>query len=1165
MNSVIIGCILAVGASAAAAQSTQSSMQVFRLGVFDGASNEFATGVPTSSVIAEIGSSNSERQWYGTQPAVDLSAQPGSRTDITAAPRAIRFPIPGRPAAAYRLRVSLLIESRSVPGLRTCINGQCGVLYLDSPLDAHMGDSDDTFQSVHAPAEISFAFPGSWLRSGSNEVTFQVIQDKDEAVEGANITYDAVELDRTSAADLPELSSAAIVPTVFYVQQAGSLKEVVNVFIRSLGRFGSGSNIAITIGGRKFRAQLRDADFGQQRAEFKIPDFPRGTSAHLDWKVGGKNYRADQKIDPQKKWTLFLVPHIHLDIGYSDYQSKVAAIQSRAMDEGMDFAERVPGFKFSVDGSWVLDQFMQTRTAADRQRAVSAMKSGQLYVPAEYANLLTGFPTAETLIRSLYASANFSREHGTPFNYADITDVPSYSWSYPSVLAAAGIPYLVAGPNGHLTRAPVHLQGRLNEESPFWWVGPDGGKVLFWYGRHYWQGGMMFGLPPEVNAGRQTIPVFLRTYEHSSYKADAVILYGTQQENTDLFPQQAELAAKWNAQFAYPKLQYSGFYDALHAIAQQFGDAIPSISGDGGPYWEDGIAANAREAAMERQNESRAPSVDKLATLSSLVNPRVAPDKTALDHMWTNMVLMDEHTWNSHDSGTDETSDETAHQSEVKGMYAANARDIADFVARNSMAGLADAIPAGRGNLIVFNTLNWKRSALVNFDLEKGREIVDPVTGAVVPIQVLSESTKLTKVRFIATDVAAFGYKVFDLRRTANEPRAVKAEQSTTLENRFYRVELDPPSGAVRSIFDKQLRKELVNQQSPYRFGQYLYVSGGDTRPNTLLQYRTIRLEPKLKVDGAHDGQLIATERTPYGSIARMKSIDTNTPALTTEIRLFDDQKKIEFIEDINKTAVRTREAVYFAFPFAMDHPQFQYEIQNGVVDPAKAMYPGAGHEWFSVQHWVSVQQAGVSGTVMPLDAPLVTLGDIDRGAWPDHFGTRPGTIFSFAMNNFWGTNYDAQQGGHIQLHYVVTSAASTDKQALSRMGWQEATPLELDAVTSQDKAVAPSPGPASQQASFLDLNDPALLVEDWKPAEDGKGTILRLLDLGGSERQVTVRTPLLTIHRAVQTDAVERDQHDLPLAGPHGLSVIVHPNEIVTIRVIGNEAPVKGAFQEVH
>ena len=222
---------------------------------------------------------------------------------------------------------------------------------------------------------------------------------------------------------------------------------------------------------------------------------------------------------------------------------------------------------------------------------------------------------------------------------------------------------------------------------------------------------------------------------------------------------------------------------------------------------------------------------------------------------------------------------------------------------------------------------------------------------------------------------------------------------------------LDPATGAVRSIYDKQLRRELVDQQSLYRFGQYLYVSGGDQSPNTILQYSRLFPKPKLQVHPAQDGRLVSVKRTPDGWVARMESQNTNTPAITSEIRLFDHEKKIELVENVEKKEVNTKEAVYFAFPFAMDHPQFQYEIQTGVVDPARDMYPGAGLEWFSVQHWVSVEQDGISATVMPLDASLVTLGDINRGAWPTQFGQRPGTIFSYVMNNYWDTNYRGGPG----------------------------------------------------------------------------------------------------------------------------------------------------------
>jgi alpha-mannosidase len=285
-----------------------------------------------------------------------------------------------------------------------------------------------------------------------------------------------------------------------------------------------------------------------------------------------------------------------------------------------------------------------------------------------------------------------------------------------------------------------------------------------------------------------------------------------------------------------------------------------------------------------------------------------------------------------------------------------------------------------------------------------------------------------------------------------------------------------------------------------------------------------------------------------------MESTSMNTPTIATTIRLFDHEKKIEFTEDVEKKEIDDKEAVYFAFPFAMQQPQFQYEIQSGVVDPSKDMYAGAGHEWFSVQHWISAQQDGLSATLMPLDASLVTLGDINRGDWPTEFGKRTGTIFSYVMNNYWFTNYRAGQGGHFQFRYVVTSAPSTDATRLSHMGWEEMTPLETDEVTSQDKALNQPRPLDGKQGSFLDVQDPSLLLETWKPAEDGNGTILRFLDLGGAVRDVTVHTSLLQIDQAWQTDAVERNGKALSLAGSDGFQFTVHPHEIVTVRLVSHD-----------
>jgi hypothetical protein len=792
---------------------------------------------------------------------------------------------------------------------------------------------------------------------------------------------------------------------------------------------------------------------------------------------------------------------------------------------------------------------LKTRTPAEKERIVSAIREQKIFIPAQSSNLLTGFPTAETLIRSLYPSADFSRTHGTPFNYANITDVPSYSWSYASILAAAGIPYFAAASNND--RAPVLLQGHLNENSPFWWEGPDGGKVLMWYSRHYMQMQFLFGLPPVTETGEEVLPVFLQMYEHPTYRASAAILFGTQVENTDLYPQQAELADKWNALYAYPHIEYSGFHDALANIAAQFGDAIPTVRGDGGPYWEDGIGSDALYAAMERENESRAPSAEKLATISTLVSPRLAVDREALDSMWANMVQMDEHTFTSWNSVSDPDSDEARQQLRVKNSRAAAAAELRSDILRRSMASLADSISAGVGSLIVFNPLSWQRDGMVTIDLDKGMEIADRATKQTVPSVVLHEGPNFRRVEFQASQVPAVGYKVYELRDAHPPQPAAQTATSTTIESPFYRVELDPSSGSIRSIYDKQLNKELVDTLNSLRFGQYVYVSGGDAEPNSVLQYRAVSPKPELHLNPAQDGRLISVEQAPWGWRAELVSSAGNTPQIHTEIRVFNHEKKIDLIEDVEKKPELKKEAVYFAFPFAMMHPEFQYEIQNGVVDPAKDMYPGAGHEWFSVQHWVSVQQDGVSATVMPLDASLVTLGDINRGDWPTSFGQRPGTIFSYVMNNYWHTNYRAAQGGHFRFRYVITSAARTDASSLSRMAWEEVTPLEQDRIQSQDKALDEPGRLNGDQGSFLSVEDPDLLFDTWKPAEDGNGTILRLIDLGGQPRTVRIDVPLFSIAQLFRTDAVERDQEPIIPDGPHSFTIDVRPHRIVTLRLV--------------
>jgi alpha-mannosidase len=171
------------------------------------------------------------------------------------------------------------------------------------------------------------------------------------------------------------------------------------------------------------------------------------------------------------------------------------------------------------------------------------------------------------------------------------------------------------------------------------------------------------------------------------------------------------------------------------------------------------------------------------------------------------------------------------------------------------------------------------------------------------------------------------------------------------------------------------------------------------------------------------------------------------------------------------------------------------------------------------------------------------------RGTWPLEFGQRPGTIFSYVMDNYWDTNYAAGQGGGFTFRYVFTSGNNLEPGYLGRLGREEMSPLEIDQITSQDKAIN-SPRPLDPfRASFLEVKDPDAVLVTWKRAEDGQGTILRFVEVAGKESVIEVQSPLFQVKSAWLNDALERKQGPLQVL-PYGFRFSIKPFQIVTIRL---------------
>jgi alpha-mannosidase len=1137
--------------------------ELWNIGTFDRSSNEFRNeGIdytdPKSDAVYKIGESIEARDWPRFQPG-PANGMAGGRLH----PFTILFQLSQPPRGTYHLKIAILYETPRLSHLRVDVNGHEGLFYFQPKLDYGAGDWEGTFVPQTSTAEKSIGIPAEWLQPGENKIILTAL-DEPSAVQNSlgsialghtGIIYDAIELTQSLEVLTRKRLGASVLPTIFYKTAAGKNVEVVDVLLNDVAGPMHGS-AALGVGDEEVtKAVDCPGEFGECAMSFDVPEWSGTQKASLRIKTDKSTPEIESSITPAKKWTILIVPHEHLDIGFTDYPEKIAELHSQSIDGVLDLLPTHPEFRWTIDGSWVAEKFLAGRSPRRSEQFVQAVRDRRITIPMQYANQHTGVASLEALAHSFYPSKALAEKYSLPLGAAHIADVPSYSWSYASLLHDAGVKYFAAASNSW--RAPVLLQGRWNENSPFIWEGPDGGGVVMWYSRAYLQLSTLFGTPQRLEAVRDALPVFLQAYSRPAYVADATIIFGSQLENTKLNKEQADLVRTWQSQFAYPRLQYSDFATAMASIAGQFHGKLPVFRGDFGPYWEDGFASDSKYTAIHRGNQQAIVSAETFGTLCSVLDPALRPDESLLQSAWKNMLLFDEHTWTFVGATTQPDADQTNAQLEMKRDEAKATREAIARSMHRSWAQFESIVVPQETSIIVFNALNWKRSGFVETDLSDGVAVVDSVTENEIDTETLKVGRGSSlpgfgggyrRVRFLAENVPGLGYKLFTLQTkkgvAAPKTRADSKTPSNTFENAFYRVTIDPTAGVISSIWDKELNREIVDAGSSYRFGAYLYVTGADDMPNNSLYRYGVSLKPPvLVVTTASHGKLMGARYTPDGEVITLESSGPHTPVVRTEITLRDSEKRIDLSYEVDKESVLSKEAVYVAFPFDVANPEFAYETQSAWVNPAKNELAGGSREWYSVNHWSAVSNGQVSAAVVPLDAPLVNFGDVVRGNWPQEFAPKSSTIFSWLMSNYWGTNFAPQQGGDFTFHYSIVTSRAFDPAALARLGRSVMTPLQADVTT----ATSPASALPTTQGAILVIDNANVALSTWKRAERGEETVLRLIELSGTRQSVTISSPFFKFAAAWDATLLEEKQGEIPVSSG-SVHVALQPFEIKTI-----------------
>lgn len=193
--------------------------------------------------------------------------------------------------------------------------------------------------------------------------------------------------------------------------------------------------------------------------------------------------------------TVFIVPGSHLDLGYTAPITAVREQRIQILDRAIDLAEHDRAFAWFEEGGWSVDAWLDHYQSNPGQiaRLRALVRRKQISVGATLLSpYAAAFPEALHLL-TLHLD-RVERELGRRPTVAVINDVPAVPEALVDAVAAAGIHYLLMGPN--LMFSPP-LPARVTND-PFYWESAAGARVLVAIDPAGYQAGLnRWLLPPD--------------------------------------------------------------------------------------------------------------------------------------------------------------------------------------------------------------------------------------------------------------------------------------------------------------------------------------------------------------------------------------------------------------------------------------------------------------------------------------------------------------------------------------------------------------------------------------------------------------------------------------------------------------------------------------------
>lgn len=868
---------------------------------------------------------------------------------------------------------------------------------------------------------------------------------------------------------------------------------------------------------------------GNNTVSFLMPATDKSIEIPASVTTATETITTNVTVAPARHWQVNMVQHTHTDIGYTRSQMEILAEQLRYIDFALDYCDATDDypadaqFKWTCEVSWPVKEYLKNRPATQVERLKKRVNEGRIELAGMYLNF-DELPDEQTLAASLAPLADF-RANGLPCTLAMQDDVNGIGWCFAEYFADAGIRYLNMGTHGH--RALICF----DKPTVFRWQSPSGKEVLAYRGEHYHHGNRLGVETDDFHGFESRMLDYLQQLAAKDYPYDIVSIQysGYLTDNAPPATKSSENIRRWNEKYEWPKMRTATASEFFKTIETDYSDKIETIRGAWPDWWTDGFASGAREAAVSRATHSAIIANQNALSMCMLKGATLPADiNRRIDEVNDALLFYDEHTFGHSESVRNPYGLETWEQRSLKQSYAWEAYRRASLLGEVALGIMQDFVPrTDEPAIAVFNPLNfpYTGTARVYIDhqmLPRDKEvaIVDDKGNSIAaqPGESRSDGTYWT---LYLTDIPALGHARYTIRLNDGEPQSrggntVFDSEGMKAANRWYDIRFNPARGTISSLYDRDLGKELLADTAIWQFGEFIHETI-DSRHH-MEQYhapQSTRTAPEnMRFEGYRPGAVWDT----FAFVAETGAgIGDNN--LHIEYRVYNTEKKIEAVYRLRKKNNIDPESIYISFPVEVENGRLELDVPGGVIEAGVDQIPGSSNDWYTVQNFVTARNDSMQVIVVSPEIPLMQLGDINLGRY--QAGARPQStnIYSWPMNNYWTTNFNADQLGELEWSYRITSSDNpSTEHAVTKAVTERISPL-----CRVLPAAAHNSAGDYQPESFLNIGPRNLMLVKMTPVEGENALLMQIREIAGETAEADITSAVTTIRSVTVCDVTGR------------------------------------------